>query len=116
MEKPLVLLPLIGDTYADLFGSTTTGSNAVNATLATDINGYPLMRNHFATTGVQIQHASPADIKNQFSIAIQVRPEEMTSSVLVQMMITSQKHIVFSMEPDGNLSTRYHTHCCIFKL
>ena len=106
MEKALVLVPLIGDANRDLFNSATTGGDSLNFTLVRDIHGYPLRRNHLASNGLKIVLASAVNISSHFSFSIQLKPEKLTSSVVLQIKITSLKHIVFSMEPDGNLSTR----------
>ena len=107
MEQPLVLVPLIGETYQDLFNSTTTRSGPLNVSLAVDTYGYPLMRNRFPSATLNIAFPTPHDITSQFSFSIQVKPLQMTPSMLVQLEISELMHIVFSMEADGNLSTRY---------
>ena len=107
MEKALVLVPLMGDANRDLLNGATTGGDSLNFTLVRDIYGYPLRRNHLASDGLKIVLSSPVDISSHYSFSIQVKPEKMTSSVLMQIKITAFKHVVFSMEPDGNLSTRY---------
>ena len=106
MEKPQVLVPLIGETYQDLFNSTTTGGDGLNVSLAVDTYGYPLMRNHIASATINVVLPIPRDITSQFSFSINVKPKQMISSVLVQLEVSELMHIVFSMEPDGNLSTR----------
>ena len=104
MEEPLFLVPMHAESYGDLYKSTVNFD--LNQKLTIDMYGYPLKKNHFPATEVKIKNDSLVDVSNGFSLAIQVKPEQMTSSVLVGIEMNDNKRIMFSMEPDGNLSTK----------